>query len=128
MSCFEFYMYLFTSFVQARTTVSSAAMTEPEQNLREIGSEKAQVAAETELRQAEPEPMRVSAEQVIVKKEPEEEVQVKSEPVEEAMTQNLESVQCTLENKTVDCTEVKEKSTGEELTSVGDSVVAGESK
>lgn len=72
--------------------------------------------------------MRVSAEQVIVKKEPEEEVQVKSEPVEEAMTQNLESVQCTLENKTVDCTEVKEKSTGEELTSVGDSVVAGESK
>ena len=67
-------MYLFISFVQTRTTVSSTAMTQPQQNLRESGSENAQVPAEIMPRQIEPEPMSVSAEQVIIKKEPEEEV------------------------------------------------------
>lgn len=43
-------MYLFISFVQARTTVSSTAMTQPQQNLRESGNENAQVPAETEPR------------------------------------------------------------------------------
>lgn len=74
-------------------------------------------------RQAEPE-------QVIIKKEPEEEVQVRSEPVQDAITQNLECIQYTRPKTKlhVHCAKVKEKSRGEEMTSVGDSFVTGESK
>ena len=74
-------------------------------------------------RQAEPE-------QVIVKKEPEEEIQVKTEPVEDTMTQNLEFVhgQYTPENKTVHCAKVQEESKGENTTTNADSADVGDSR